>query len=81
MEMGTHPDYWHKGAASKMLKDCLAKAGKDGVIITVFASPMGHKLYAYFGFVDLETLRVQVRDEKEYLESFCMVWKASKVKQ
>ena len=39
---------------------------------------MVRDLYARFGFVDLETLRVQVEGEKEYLECFCMAWEPKK---
>ena len=50
--LGTHPDYWRRGAGSLLVKWGCDLADADGVSAYVDASKDGAPLYAKYGFVD-----------------------------
>lgn len=72
--LSTDPARWRQGAASMMLKWGIEEARRHNVALTVFASPMGRRLYEKFGFFELGQFIVRVEGEEESLTIFCMAW-------
>ena len=75
INLATHPDYWRRGAASKLCHWGLAKSKDEGVAITLLSSPIGAKLYSKFNFKTLGTVKMQVEGETETLEYPIMAYK------
>lgn len=72
--MCTHPDYWRRGAAHLIVKWGVENATEAGVAISLFASPMGRKVYAACGFRELGIVSVHVPREEESLRLSGMAW-------
>lgn len=72
--LATHPDFQRRGAASALCRWGIEHAGERKQPVTVFASPMGQKLYIYLGFEYLGTVPVQVEGEDEKLSIGAMVY-------
>ncbi|KAI7779891.1 hypothetical protein LA080_000214 [Diaporthe eres] len=53
--LATHPDFQRRGAASALCRWGIEYAGERKQPVTLFASPMGQKLYTYLGFDYLGT--------------------------
>ncbi|KAI1108005.1 acyl-CoA N-acyltransferase [Nemania sp. NC0429] len=68
-----HPDYQRRGAGGMLVAWGINKARADKLTLTLFASPMGARLYKRLGFRDVGTFRTQVPGEDEYLDSRAMV--------
>ncbi|KAJ4313575.1 hypothetical protein N0V84_009332 [Fusarium piperis] len=58
-QMATLPDYWRRGAASKLLIWGMERARKEGVAVPMFAGNMGKLLYIKFGFKELGKVKIQ----------------------
>ena len=71
----THPDYQKRGAGTQHCRWGMELARADGIPVTLFASPMGKRLYSHLGFLLLDTVTVQVEGEEEKLSIGVMVYK------
>ncbi|KAG6354228.1 hypothetical protein INS49_004832 [Diaporthe citri] len=72
--LATHPDFQRRGAASALCRWGVEYAGERKQPGTLFASPMGRKLYTYLGFKYLGTVPVQVEGEDEKLSIGAMMY-------
>lgn len=75
--LATHPDFRRHGAATMLCNWGLDKAQestKNGVL-SVFASPLGKRLYERLGFETLGSFLIQVDGEEEKLRIECMLSK------
>ncbi|KAK3304746.1 acyl-CoA N-acyltransferase [Chaetomium strumarium] len=63
-----HPSYQRRGAGTALTSWGIEQARRLGVHTTVFASPMGLRLYKKLGFREVGTFRVQPEGDREYLE-------------
>lgn len=72
--LATHPDYWRRGAGTKLCNWGIDLAEKNRTYISVFASPMGEKLYARLGFKELAIVVVQVKGEEEKVSISAMLY-------
>lgn len=72
--LATHPDYWRRGAGTKLCNWGIDLAEKHRTYISVFASPMGEKLYAQLGFKKLAVVVVQVKGEEEKVNISAMLY-------
>ncbi|KAF5575367.1 gnat family protein [Fusarium subglutinans] len=73
-QMATLPDYWKRGAASKLLSWGMERARNEGVAIPMFAGNMGKLLYAKFGFKELGRVKIQAPGESEVIYEIAMAW-------
>lgn len=73
-QMATLPDYWRRGAASKLLTWGMERARNEDVAVTMFAGRMGNQLYSKFGFKELGRVKVQVPGETEFIYEIAMAW-------
>jgi len=64
----THPRHQRRGAGTALASWGVAQARALGVHTTVFASPMGLRLYRRLGFREVGRFRVCVEGEGEFLE-------------
>lgn len=72
--LATHPDYRRRGAGTKLCNWGIDLAVKNQTYISVFASPMGKKLYARLGFKELAVVVVQVEGEEESVSISAMLY-------
>ncbi|KAK7703215.1 hypothetical protein SLS64_009191 [Diaporthe eres] len=72
--LATHPDFQRRGAASALCRWGIDYAGERKQPVTLFASPMGQKLYTHLGFDYLGTVPVQVEGEDEKLSIGAMIY-------
>ncbi|KAK3325009.1 hypothetical protein B0H66DRAFT_472070 [Apodospora peruviana] len=75
-QLATDPAYFRRGAATKLVEwgiEMLAR--KQNLPISLFAGPMGYRLYQRMGFRSVVMATVQVSGEKEELMFPGMVWK------
>lgn len=72
--LATHPDYRRRGAGTKLCNWGIDLAEKNRAYISVFASPMGEKLYARLGFKELAVVVVQVKGEEEKVSISAMLY-------
>lgn len=72
--LATHPDYRRRGAGTKLCNWGIDLAKKNQTYISVFASPMGEKLYAHLGFKELAVVVVQVKGEEEKVSITAMLY-------
>lgn len=72
--LATHPDYQRRGAGSALCRWGIEHAAAQKEPVTLFASPMGQKLYTYLGFEYLGTVPVQVEGEDEKLSIGAMMY-------
>ncbi|KAF2404617.1 acyl-CoA N-acyltransferase, partial [Trichodelitschia bisporula] len=70
--LATHPDYQRRGAGTALCKWGMAFAQKWGMVVTVFASPMGKKLYRRLGFQTMARIEMRVPDEMESVAPVAM---------
>ncbi|KXX83185.1 putative N-acetyltransferase ycf52-like [Madurella mycetomatis] len=63
-----HPAYQRRGAGTALTSWGIAEARRLGVPTTVFASPMGLRLYRKLGFQEIGRFRVQLEGEGEFVE-------------
>lgn len=49
-------------------------AARDGVVVTLLASPMGRGVYPRLGFEELGTVTAQVEGEDEKTHLYAMAW-------
>ena len=76
--LACHPDYQRRGAGEMLCRWGLDKAKAEHLAVTLFASPMGVRLYRRLGFRDVGSFRTQVVGEEEYLDMPGMVLEATK---
>lgn len=72
--LATHPDFQRLGAGSLLVRDGIMLAEAASQAISVFASPMGERLYASLGFERIECVLVQVKDEPEFVTVEAMAY-------
>lgn len=72
--LATHPDFQRLGAGSLLVRDGIICAEAANRAISVFASPMGERLYASLGFKRIDSVLVQVKDEPEFVIVEAMVY-------
>ena len=70
MILATHPNYQLQGAGGNLTMYGIDRAKEERLAATLFASPMGRKLYGKIGFRDLGVVKIQVDGESEF------VWEA-----
>lgn len=75
--LATHPDYRRRGAGTKLCNWGIDLAEKNQTYISVFASPMGKKLYARLGFKELAIVVVQAEGEEEKISISAMLYPIS----
>jgi predicted N-acetyltransferase YhbS len=71
--LACHPDYQKRGAGEILVRWGIDKAKAEELTVTLFASPMGTKLYSRMGFKDIGSFPTQVEVEKEVLVTPGMV--------
>lgn len=76
--LGTHPDYRRRGHGTTLCKWGMDLARRDGVVLTLQASPLGRLLYSSLGFTNLGECVMQVPGEDEYVPFWAMVWPAQR---
>lgn len=72
--LATHPGFQRLGAGSLLVRDGITVAEAANRAISVFASPMGERLYASLGFKRIESVVVQVEDELEFVTVEAMAY-------
>lgn len=70
--LATHPDYQRRGAGSMLLQYGLNVAEEESLGLSLFASPMGHPVYAAKGYNVTDVLKIQVEGEDEWVEEVAM---------
>jgi GNAT superfamily N-acetyltransferase len=73
-QLATLPEYWNNRAGSKLLSWGMNLAREKGLVVPMFAGPMGKKLYEKHGFKELAVVHVQVDGEQEELFMSAMAW-------
>jgi len=63
-----HPDYQRRGAGSALTSWGIEEGRRLGLNTTVFASPMGLRLYKKLGFREIGRFRVQLDGDDAFLE-------------
>ena len=63
-----HPDYQRRGAGTALTSWGIQEGRRLGLNTTVFASPMGLRLYKKLGFREIGRFRVQLEEEEDFLE-------------
>ncbi|MCJ1399663.1 hypothetical protein MMC11_002865 [Xylographa trunciseda] len=76
--LACHPDYQRRGAGTALCQWGLDKAKAEDLTVSLFASPMGARLYSKLGFKDVASFRTQVVGEDEYLVTPGMVLETTK---
>lgn len=71
--LACHPEYQRRGAGEMLCKWGLNKAKAEDLVLTLYAAPMGGRLYRKLGFRDVGTFHTQVHGEDEYLDTPGMV--------
>jgi len=72
--LATDPAFQRRGAAAALCRDGIQLAHRLGMKITVFASPMGQKLYSTLGFRSVSTIIVRADAEEEFIHVEAMVY-------
>ena len=64
MTLVTLPEYWRRGIGTKLAEWGVLKSREDNLTMTLFASPMGERLYKRMGFrqIGMATIRVDGED-------------------
>lgn len=70
--LACHPDYQRRGAGGQLVRWGLEKAKREGLNVTLFASPAGTHLYRKLGFQEAESFETRVEGEDEYLDMLAM---------
>ena len=66
--LACHPDYRGRGAGEMLVKWGLEKAKAEGLTVTLYASPMGGRVYSRLGFKRVGSFRTQVEGEEEFYD-------------
>lgn len=72
--LATHPGFQRLGAGTALCKEGIAVAESLGKTITVFASPMGKRLYTRLGFQSLATVIVKADGEEDFVSVQAMAY-------
>lgn len=75
--LGTHPDYRQRALATKLVQWGIAKSEEERTPITLFASPMGKKLYNKLGFKEIGSEKIQVPGDEAFVNLLGMVRECS----
>jgi ribosomal protein S18 acetylase RimI-like enzyme len=73
--LATHPEYQRCGAGTALCLDGIVMAERAGVNISVFASPMGKRLYKNLGFRRVATVLVRADGEEESISIEAMIYR------
>lgn len=76
--LACHPDYQRRGAGEMLCKWGLEKGKAENLTLTLYASPMGSRLYSRLGFEEVGIFRTQVEGEEEYLDTPGMAVESAK---
>lgn len=71
--LATHPNFQRRGAGTALCRWGMEFAREGNEPLTVFASPMGQKLYTSLGFESLGSVPVQVEGEEQRLAIEAMI--------
>ncbi|OCK79234.1 hypothetical protein K432DRAFT_383259 [Lepidopterella palustris CBS 459.81] len=63
--LATHPSFQRRGAGTALCQWGMQIAERMKMAISVFASPMGYRLYSHLGFDYLASVTVKVQEEEE----------------
>lgn len=72
--LGTHLDYRRLGAGTMLVHWGQELAAKEGVVVTLFASPMGSRLYTKLGFRNVGTVQIHAETDGQSVDRVAMVW-------
>lgn len=72
--IGTHPRYQRRGYATVLCRWGMHLASQEGLVVSLFAGPLGFKLYSGLGFASLGKIRVQIPGEEESVNICPMVY-------
>jgi len=72
--LATHPTYQRKGAGKALCNWGIEMARRRGMVICVFASPMGRYLYGCLGFRNKAHVRIWVDGESESILLAAMIY-------
>jgi len=72
--LATHPGFQRLGAGTALCREGIAMAESLGKTITVFASPMGKRLYSQLGFRHLATVTVKAEGEDDSISVQAMAY-------
>ena len=61
--IATKPEYQRKGAAGKLLRWGIERADEEGTETYLEASPDGKPIYEHFGFLEVDRLVVELKEE------------------
>lgn len=71
--IGTHPDYGRRGAATALVEWGVNFAEKKQIPLSLFASSMGKQLYTKLGFQALGTITVQADADPAKVKLVAMI--------
>lgn len=72
--LATHPEWQRRGAGTSLCNWGIQLAEMTGMAISLFASPMGRKLYRHLGFQDVVEVEVSVEGEHESVTALAMIY-------
>lgn len=72
--LGTHPDHLSRGYATVLCHKGMEIARERGLVCTVQATSLGHRLYEHLGFTHLAECPINVPGEQESIKCWAMVW-------
>lgn len=72
--LATHPDYQRLGAGTLLVDEGIRLADASALAISVFASPMGARLYSKLGFKSRASVVVRAEGEAEFVNVEAMVY-------
>ncbi|KAF1978800.1 hypothetical protein BU23DRAFT_188644 [Bimuria novae-zelandiae CBS 107.79] len=72
--LATHPMFQRLGAGSRLVDEGIRLAKMSNNAISVFASPMGRRLYSKLGFKSIASVVVQVKDDPEFVSVEAMTY-------
>jgi predicted acetyltransferase len=72
--LATHPQYHRLGAGTALCNWGLKMSRLEKVVVAVFASPMGRKLYSCLGFQPISNVVIQAPGEEEHISIQAMIY-------
>lgn len=72
--LATHPEFQRLGAGSRLVDEGIRLANASDKTISVFASPMGKRLYSSLGFIPIASIIVQAENDSEFVTVEAMVY-------
>jgi predicted acetyltransferase len=72
--LATHPRYQRLGAGTVLCNWGLKMSRLENVAVSVFASPMGRKLYRKLGFQKLSNVIIQAEGDDEVISLTAMLY-------